>query len=157
MNINFKKLAKSIAIPLLIGAAAGFLTKSGMDTFQTLNQPPLTPPPIVFPIVWTILYALMGISFYLVSTNSPSPEEFAQARATYLVQFVLNFLWPFFFFNFGWYLFSFFWLIALWFTVLIMIKQFADISKAAAWLNVPYLIWLTFAGYLNLGVWWLNR
>lgn len=157
MNIYPKKLTKSIAIPLLIGGAAGFLTQNGMDTFQTLNQPPLTPPSVVFPIVWTTLYVLMGISFYLVSVGSNSPEDFAQARRIYLIQFLLNFLWPFFFFNFGWFLFSFFWLIALWISVFIMIKQFADVSKAAAYLNIPYILWLTFAGYLNLGVWWLNR
>ena len=84
-------------------------------------------------------------------------EEIRKALTIYGYQLVVNFLWPTFFFNFGWYFFSFLWLVLLWVLVLIMILRFKDISKVAAYMNIPYLIWLTFAGYLNLGIWLLNR
>lgn len=157
MKINKKKLFKNIAIPLIVGGVAGFLTSGSMKEFAALNQPPLSPPGWLFPVVWTILYLLMGISTYLISTAEAGEEEIAGALALYNMQLIVNFLWPIFFFNLGWYLFAFFWLVLLWILVARMIKAFAEISKTAAYLNIPYLIWLTFAAYLNLGVWWLNR
>ncbi len=157
MKTNVKTLIKCIAIPLLVGIISGFLTQGGMDAFEKLNHPPLTPPDIVFPIVWTILFTLMGISAYIVKTSSASEESIAQAMSIYFYQLVVNFLWPVFFFNLQWFLFSFFWLVLLWIMVAIMIKRFYHIKPVAAYLNIPYLIWLTFAAYLNLGVWWLNR
>lgn len=157
MKINKKKLLKSIAIPLIVGGVAGFLTRGSMKEFEALNQPPLSPPGWLFPVVWTILYLLMGISGYLISTAETGQEKIESALALYNIQLIVNFLWPIFFFNLGWYLFAFFWLLLLWILVARMIRVFAPISKTAAYLNVPYLIWLTFAAYLNLGVWWLNR
>lgn len=157
MKIDKKKLFKSIAIPLVVGGVAGFLTSGSMKEFQELNQPPLSPPGWLFPVVWTILYTLMGISAYLISTAEAGKEEISDALSIYKVQLFVNFLWPIFFFNFGWYLFAFFWLLLLWVLVVLMLKKFASISPVAAYLNIPYLIWLTFAAYLNLGVWWLNR
>lgn len=154
MNVDVKKLIKSIALPLLVGGLAGFLTRGSMESFEALNQPPLSPPGWLFPVVWTILYILMGISAYLISESER--KDTSSELSLYYYQLVVNFLWPIFFFNFGWYLFSFFWLLLLWGMVFVMIKSFADISKAAAYLNIPYLIWLTFAAYLNFGVWWLN-
>ena len=93
---------------------------------------------------------------YLIYENS-SGEQRRQALLLYGVQLIVNLLWSVFFFVFDWYLFSFFWLIALWVLIFRMIKEFYDISKIAAYINIPYLIWVTFAGYLNLGIWWLNR
>lgn len=146
-----------IAVPLLTGIAASLFTGGEMSTFQSLNQPPLSPPAWLFPIVWTILYLLMGISSYLILTSGADEKTVTKALTIYFLQLAVNFLWPIFFFNFGWYLFAFFWLILLWILVLIMILRFFTISKWAARMNIPYLIWLTFAGYLNFGIWWLNR
>lgn len=157
MKINLKALIISIAIPLAVGGLAALLTGGGMETFEQVNKPPLSPPGWLFPIVWTILYTLMGIASYLVYTADAPQELKAKALSIYGYQLLVNFLWPVFFFSFGWYLFSFFWLVLLWILVRWTIFLFAGISKPAALLMIPYLIWLTFAGYLNLGIWKLNR
>ena len=156
MKSNKKTLIKSIAIPLLVGIISGLLTRGGMVQFLKVNQPPLTPPSIVFPIVWTILFTLMGISAYFIQTSYSTDQAIAKAMSVYHYQLLVNFLWPVFFFNLQWYGFSFLWLALLWVMVAVMIKQFYAIKPIAAYLNIPYLIWLTFAAYLNLGVWWLN-
>lgn len=127
-----------------------------MQEYGMVTKPPLSPPAILFPIVWTILYVLMGVGSYLVLTSDGSKEEIKSALSVYVWQLLVNFLWPTFFFNFGWYLFSFFWLVLLWILVLIMLIRFYRVSKVAAYINIPYLVWLTFAGYLNLGVYFLN-
>ena len=157
MKIDVKLLIKSIALPLLVGIVSGLLTRNAMSQFRLLNQPPLSPPAWLFPVVWTILYTLMGVSAYLIQTSDASEEEKSDALAIYYYQLIVNFLWPVFFFNFGWYLFSFFWLLLLWTLVIWMIWRFDKINKVAAYLNIPYLLWLTFAGYLNFAIWWLNR
>lgn len=157
MKIDKSLLIRSIALPLLVGVVAGLLSRGAMMDFEALNQPPLSPPAWLFPVVWTILYTLMGISAYLIKTSDANPEEKSDALTLYHYQLIVNFLWPIFFFNFGWYLFAFFWLLLLWILVILMIRQFDKISKPAAYLNIPYLLWLTFAAYLNFGVWWLNR
>lgn len=157
MKINSKNLIIKIAIPLIVGGVAAFFTRDAMAQFETMNQPPLSPPSWLFPVVWTILYILLGVSSYLISESGADEAAIAEAQKIYYFQLLLNFLWPILFFDFGWYLFAFVELVILWFAVLTMIRRFADISKTAAYLNIPYLIWLTFAAYLNLGVWWLNR
>lgn len=158
MKINNKKgLIKSIAIPLALGGVSAFLTRGSMEVFEKLNQPPLSPPGWLFPVAWTILYVLMGIASYMVMEAKADPDKIAGAMTVYIWQLVVNFLWPTFFFNFGWYLFSFIWLVLLWFLVLITTLRFYNVSKAAGLLMVPYLLWTTFACYLNLGVWYLNR
>ena len=157
MKIKKGLLIKSIAIPIILGAASGFLTRNAMKDFETLNQPPLSPPGWLFPIVWTILYVLMGISAYMIKVANASAEEIDDALTIYRYQLIVNFLWPVFFFNFGWYLFAFAWLLLLWILVIFMIRKIYEISKPAAYLNIPYLIWLTFAAYLNFGVWWFIR
>lgn len=156
MQVNKGLLAKCIAIPLLVGGLASFLTRGGMGVFMQLNQPPLSPPGWVFGVVWTILYILMGVSSYLVIQSGAEEEEINKALSVYVYQLIVNFLWPTFFFNFGWFFFAFLWLVLLWVLVFIMIRRFYNISKLAGILQIPYLIWLTFAAYLNLGVWILN-
>lgn len=156
MKINKLKLAVSVAIPLLVGGVASLLTGNAMEQFSQVQQPPLAPPGWLFPIVWTILYILMGVSGYLISEADASTEQKTRALIIYAAQLVVNFLWPIFFFSLEWYLFSFFWLVLLWVLVAMMILEFSKISELAAKLNVPYLIWLTFAGYLNFGIWILN-
>ena len=155
-NGNVAVFIKSVALPLVVGLVASLLTRQSMQVFSELNKPPLSPPAILFPIVWTVLYTLMGISFYLIITSGGSEEEIQKAARIYYLQLAVNFLWPTFFFNLQWYLFSFIWLMFLWVLVLIMLKRFSTISKVSMWINVPYLIWLTFAAYLNLGIFLLN-
>ena len=157
MKINKRLLFICIAIPVIVGIVSALLTRNSMELFQSIDKPPLAPPGWLFPVVWTILYVLMGISSYLILQSGESQEEIRKALTIYGYQLVVNFLWPTFFFNFGWYFFSFLWLVLLWVLVLIMILRFKNISKLAAYMNIPYLVWLTFAGYLNLGIWILNR
>ena len=156
MKINKGLLLKCIAIPLLVGAISALLTRGSMEQFARLNKPPLAPPGWLFPVVWTILYILMGISSYLVLTSGANKEAILHALKLYIYQLLVNFLWSTFFFNLGWYLFAFVWLVLLWILVLAMIKSFYKIDKTAAILNIPYLLWITFAGYLNLAIWLLN-
>ena len=156
MKIHWKLLVLCIAIPLAVGALAAFLTGGGMEVFESVNKPPLSPPTWLFPVVWTILYTLMGISSYLILTSDAEREEVQNALSIYAYQLAVNFLWPTFFFNFQWYFFSFLWLLLLIVLVAAMIREFYKISKPAAFLNIPYLIWLIFAVYLNLTIWWLN-
>ena len=151
MKKNWKTLLICILIPLAVGTVAGLLTKGGMEQFQELNKPMLAPPAWLFPVVWTILYILMGASSYLILDSK------GKALTIYGYQLLVNFLWPVFFFNFGWFGFSYLWLILLWILVAKMIWEFDKISLTAALLNIPYLLWLSFAGYLNLTIWLLNR
>lgn len=149
-------LLQCILVPLLIGVVAALITSDGMKQFEILLKPTLTPPSWVFPIVWTILYILMGISSWLILTSDAKKDEKERAMLLYWYQLAVNFLWSTFFFNFEWYLFSFVWIVILWVLVLLMIAAFWKIDKKAAWMNVPYLVWIMFAGYLNLGIWWLS-
>lgn len=157
MKLKRNTLMKCIAIPLIVGGIAGILSGGGMRVFAALDKPPLSPPGWLFPVVWTILYILMGVSSCLICTAEADKESISKALSIYFYQLLVNFLWPIFFFDFKWYLFSFFWLLLLWFLIVRMIKSFYPISKPAALCNIPYLLWVTFAGYLNLGIWWLNR
>lgn len=156
MNSKIKTLIIAIAIPLIVGGLSALISGGGMETFEQINKPPLSPPGFLFPIVWTILYILMGISSYLIYTSDSHPTEISEALKVYGLQLSVNFFWSIFFFNFGWYLFSFIWLLLLWVLILIMIIKFLPISKTAAYLQLPYLLWVTFAGYLTLGVYFLN-
>ena len=132
-KVDLKLLAKGIAIPLLVGAVAAFISGGGMEVFESVNQPPLSPPAWLFPVVWTILYTLMGISSYWILTSGANEEEIYKGMSLYWYQLAVNFLWPTFFFNFRWYLFSFFWLVLLWVLVLAMVLRFWRIDRRAAW------------------------
>lgn len=153
-KINIKHLLISLAISLGAGALSGLLSMGGMEKFEMLEKPPLTPPGVLFPIVWTILFALMGISAYLVYEENP--RVLSLALLVYAVQLAVNFMWPLFFFNRQEFLQAFFIIIALWLLIIVMIKQFYKVNKTAALLQIPYLIWVTFAAYLNFGVYLLN-
>ena len=156
LKFNPKLLILCLVIPLAVGGIAALLTGSGMDAFETLNQPPLSPPGWLFPVVWTILYILMGIASYLVLTSGKSQESIRRALVLYGIQLALNFLWPVFFFSLSAYLYAFIWLLALWLLILATTVSFYRISDIAGYLMIPYLIWVTFAGYLNLGIFLLN-
>lgn len=153
---KLKTYAISILIAEIVGGIAGLLTSMGMDEYKLAEKPPLTPPAILFPIVWTILYALMGISAARIWMAPPTKER-NHGLIIYAVQLFFNFLWSIIFFNFQAYGFAFFWLIALWVLILGMIIIFSKTDRLAAILQIPYLLWVTFAGYLNLMVWLLNR
>lgn len=156
MKIKWKLLLICIAIPLMVGGIAGFISQNSMSAFEALNKPPLSPPGWVFPVAWTILYILMGIASYLILTSDAPQKRINKAMKLYVLQLFFNFLWTFWFFNLELYLFAFIWLVALWLLILITILSFSRISKPAAYLMVPYLLWVTFAGYLNLGIALLN-
>ncbi len=143
----------SILVPLLIGSLSAILS-GNMSTYSTLNKPAFSPPGILFPIVWFILYVLMGISSYIILT-SESPEA-RNALKTYALQLFFNFGWSIIFFRFSFYLLAFFWLLILIFLIIVMIKQFYKISPIAAYLQIPYLIWCLFAAYLNFSIYLIN-
>jgi tryptophan-rich sensory protein len=147
---------KCIAIPLIAGGISGVISRSGMAAYQMLNKPPLSPPGWVFPVVWTILYALMGLASFLVLISGKPEKMVKQALTVYALQLAVNFFWPIFFFRFGWYLFSFVWLLLLWTLILLTILLFNQISGLAARFMLLYLLWVTFAGYLNFMVYLLN-
>ena len=150
---KFRIYAPAIALPLLSGAAVGLLTSGPMD-FDMLKKPPLSPPAILFPIVWTILYVLMGVSYGLIKNRS-TPDS--TDSLVYYLQLVVNLLWPVAFFVLKWRLFAFFWLLLLDVLVVIMALRFCRKDKTAGRLQIPYTIWVLFATYLNFGVWILNR
>ncbi|MBQ7688161.1 MAG: tryptophan-rich sensory protein [Clostridia bacterium] len=154
MKVQWKKLIVSLLLPLAVGGAAALLTKDGMGRFETVIKPPLSPPAWIFPVAWTLLYILMGVACYLVWT---APKKEPNALFYYGIQLFLNFFWPIIFFNIRNDLFAFIWLILLWAAVLITTVKFFRTKKAAGYLLLPYLVWITFAAYLNLGIYLLNR
>lgn len=140
-----------------VGALAGWLTRDGVSVYQSqVVQPPLSPPAVVFPIVWGILFALMGIGAARVYL---APDSAARRRSLLLfaVQLAFNFFWSILFFNFQNFGLAFVWLVVLWGLILWMILSFCKVDPLAARLQIPYLLWVAFAGYLNFGVWMLNR
>ena len=139
-------LLVSLLISLGTGVIAGFLTFGSMAQYQEMHHPPFSPPGWVFPVVWLLLYTLMGIASYRIYLKNPK----AEVLKLYLIQLAVNFFWPVFFFNLGWQLFAAVWLLVLWYLVFVMIKEFARIDEGAARLMIPYLVWLTFAAYLNI-------
>ena len=156
-KFNWKPYVFWIALAEGAGALAGWLTRDGLEVYkQTVVQPPLSPPSWVFPIVWAILYALMGIGAARVYLT-PASNARSRGLLLWLVQLLFNFLWSIVFFNLQAYAFAFFWLIALWLLILWMTVSFYQVDKAAALLQIPYLLWVAFAGYLTFGVWMLNR
>ena len=151
---EWKPLAASIGIALGVGGLAALLTGSFADRYERLKQPPLSPPQAVFPVVWTVLYILMGISAYAVRRSDPKLRE--GALRIYALQLAVNFLWPLLFFRAEAFGLAFACLLLLWALVVAMIFRFGDAEPIAAALQLPYLAWLTFAAYLNFGVLLLN-
>ncbi|MDE7219938.1 MAG: tryptophan-rich sensory protein [Oscillospiraceae bacterium] len=157
VNEKRKRLLLCLAIPLAVGGLSAFFTRNGMERFAALEKPPLTPPGWLFPVVWTILFLLMGAASYLASNSGGNRPAVGGALALYALQLAFNFMWPVIFFNLGWYLFAFCWLVVLWLLILAETVRFYRLSHTAGYLMLPYLIWVAFAGYLNLGVYLLNR
>lgn len=157
MKKNWKIYGAWIAIAEAIGALSGLLSGEGMRIYsQTVIQPTLAPPMWVFPVVWSILFALMGISAAII-WQSPESELRSKGLNLFVAQLTVNFFWSLIFFNLQAFGFAFLWLVLLWALVAWMIWTFYQVEPLAAWLQIPYLLWLTFAGYLSFSVWMLNR
>ncbi len=154
---QWKAYALWILLAEAVGGLSGWLTREGTKIYNaTVEQPPLSPPSIVFPIVWGILFALMGIGAARVYLSPPSAMR-TRGLLLFGVQLAFNFFWSLIFFNLQNFAFAFVWLMLLWVLILWMILTFYKVDKAAALLQLPYLLWVTFAAYLNYGVWLLNR
>lgn len=152
--INWKSLTVNLAISLGTGILSALITRNSMNTYKNLNLPKLAPPSILFPIVWTILFILMGISAYIIYESNSEQKQ--SALTIYGIQLLVNFIWPILFFNLELYLFSFVWIILLWLLIILMINSFKKISSVAAYLQIPYLLWVTFASYLNFMIYYIN-
>ncbi len=146
-----------LALPLAVGGLAGWLTMGSMATYGALVQPPLAPPPWVFPVAWTVLYLLMGIASVLVWKADAPQEDKKRALIWYGVQLAVNFVWPLLFFNAGLYGIALMWLLLLLALVTATMIVFRPISTTAARLLISYVLWLLFATYLNAAIWILNR
>ena len=144
---------RSIVIPLVVGGVIGFITMLFMK-MSNLNQPFFAPPGILFPIVWTILYTLMGISYAILKTNNLTDSKI---DFIYYFQLGVNALWSIFFFVLKWRLFAFLWVILLAVSVIVMIMEFYKKNKFSGLLQIPYFLWILFASYLNIAIYLLNR
>ena len=154
---TWKEYAFWIGLSEAVGLLSGWLTREGTQIYaDMLQKPPLSPPGWVFGVVWTVLYALMGISATGIYAAPPSRAR-SRGLNLFVAQLIVNFFWSPIFFNAQAYGFAFVWLLLLWVLVLLMILQFRKVDKPAAWLQIPYFAWLTFAAYLNYAVWQLNR
>lgn len=153
--IKLKPLVISIAIPLLVGGLSSFFTRNAFADYQSVVQPPFAPPPWIFPVVWTILYILMGISCYMVyMSRHPLRED---ALKIYAAQLAVNFFWPLLYFLLKAYLVAFLWLVLLVMMVALMAYVFFRIKPLSGILQLPYLVWCSFASVLNLSIYLLNR
>lgn len=147
----------SIAIAVAVGGASALLTMGNMEIYSEVKTPALSPPSILFPIVWTVLYVLMGISAAAVYQGMHNnTKEARHGLKAYAISLSFNFLWSILFFNLRWFGFAFFWLLGLLFFIFNTIACYFKVNKIAAYLQIPYAIWVAFAGYLNFGIWMLN-
>ena len=155
MRTDWKKLIACLALPLAVGGLATVLS-GGMDNYGMFEKPPLSPPGWVFPVVWTVLYLLMGYASYRVLTSGASTADIRRAWLFYGLQLLANLIWPLLFFGGQLYLTSLLWLIVLWILIFLTIWIFSKVDERAGDLLIPYILWVTFAAYLNLGVYLLN-
>lgn len=151
-----RQYAFFVALSEAVGIFSGLFSREGTALYaQMASKPPLAPPGWVFPVVWTVLYGLMGISAARI-WSAPKSQARSRGLNLFIAQLIVNFFWSPIFFNARAYGLAFFWLLLLWILVGLMILQFRKVDKTAARLQIPYLLWLTFAAYLNWGVWQLN-
>ena len=155
MKINWKKLLLCLALPLAVGGLAALLS-GGMDLYKELDRPPLSPPGWVFPVVWSALYLLMGYASYRVLESGAAPSDIRKAWILYGLQLAANFLWPLLFFGGQMYLAALVLLTLLWLLIFLTIRAFSAVDERAGDLLIPYILWVTFAWYLNLGIFLLN-
>lgn len=155
-KLNLKRFLISLAIPLLVGGLSALITSGNMDLYSKINAPPLAPPGWLFPVVWTILYTLMGVSVYLVWSSEVSYYKKQRAITLFALQLFLNFIWSPVFFNMQKFLAALIILTLLLVTTILMTIAFYKISKTAGLLQIPYVLWLAFAWYLNFAICLLN-
>ena len=157
MKSKIKTYAFFIIFTLAVGGLSALLTMNNMDIYESINKPPFAPPSIVFPIVWGILYVVMAIgaaTVYITCREEGYP--LSPSMPLYFLQLGVNFFWSIIFFNLQNFLFAFLWLVLLFLLVAAMILSFYKVNKTAALIQIPYLIWITFAGILNYAVFVLN-
>ena len=150
---KFKIYLKSILIPLILGGIVGFII-SGSTYYNSLIQPKLAPPAILFPIVWTILYFLMGLSYAIITIYSDLDSD---VKTIYYSQLIVNLIWPIIFFVMKNILLALIWIILLLILITIMIVKFYKKNKVASLIQIPYLLWTIFATYLNFSIYLLNK
>ena len=149
--------AVGIAIPMTVGIISAALTKDSMKVYEDLNSPPLSPPSFIFPIVWSILFVLMGISSAMIYIDrEKNPESAKKGLIWYAVSLILNFSWSIIFFNMQAAFFALLVLIVLLYSIIRTILEYRKVTPIAAYLQIPYALWVAFAGYLNAGIWLLN-
>ena len=155
---KLKPYIVSVVIALAVGGLSALVTSGSMDVYSKINRPALSPPAILFPIVWTILFTLMGISAAIIRQFwEKKPGDVRNSLVVYAVNLVVNFIWSLIFFNMQAYLFAFIWILLLIAVIVAMIVLFRRVSPLAAYLQIPYLLWVCFAAYLNLAIYLLNR
>ena len=153
-KIKIIPLIINAAVPLLIGGLSALIVGDNFRLFESVNKPPLSPPAFLFPVVWSILYVLLGTSYYLVKNQEDCNGE--AITSVYILNLVLNFFWSIIFFNLRAYLAAFVWIILLILSTILLIKEFSSCRKIAGIMNIPYLLWLLFAAYLSFSVYILN-
>ena len=146
----------AMLLPLLVGGISAALSAKGMAGYGEMAKPPLSPPAWLFPVAWTILYLMMGLASYLVVTADADSGLKTIALIFYVIQLGMNFMWSIVFFNWKMYLAAFIWLIIMWGIVIFCAFRFYGISKLAGYMMIPYILWLTFAAYLNIGAYVLS-
>lgn len=157
MKEKIKSYVFFILSALAVGGLSAFFTRNNMDINKDVLMPPLSPPPILFPIVWSILFILMGISAAMIYNSNAPKSQKSSALLVYALSLAVNFSWNIIFFNSRAFGFAFVWLLLLFALIVITIVKYYSINKIAAYLQIPYVIWVAFAGYLTAGIWWLNR
>ena len=150
--VKFKIYLESVLIPIIVGGIVGLIISDSID-YDTLTKPFLSPPSLLFPIMWTVLYFLMGISYGILKIRHLDDTKI---KIIYYLQLFVNAFWSIFFFSLKWRLFSFIWILLLDFLVGWMIVLFYRKNKTASLLQLPYLFWILFASYLNLAIYLLN-
>ena len=155
-KLDLKKFLISIAIPLSFGGISALIVHGNTDIYSKINQPPLAPPSWMFPVGWTVLYLLMGISLYIIWNTRADSGKKQLAFLLFGIQLFLNLIWSPIFFGLQLFLPALIVLVFTWIFTAAMIVGFYSISKPAALLQIPYIIWLTFAGYLNFAIYLLN-
>ena len=154
---NILVYAISIGIALLVGGLSALVTGGSMGLYEDIITPPLAPPSWLFPVVWTILFILMGISAAMIyNDRKASMAQKKSALYTYALSLIVNFFWSIIFFNFRAFFFAFIWLVLLLYLIINTILKYYKIKPLAAYLQIPYAIWVSFAGYLTLAIWILN-
>ena len=153
---KIKVYSVSILISVATGVLSALATMRSMDIYSTLNLPPLAPPSILFPIVWSILYILMGVSAGMIYLSGAADTDKVNALFTYGASLFVNFFFSIFFFNMRMFVLSSVWVVLLWALILLTVVDYSRINKAAAYLQIPYLLWVTFASYLTIAIAVLN-